>query len=182
MRNKKLLLGIAALLAGSLSCGGGGLWVAVRVPSWTPGKPFPRPVRVENAEDPFKAHVRPTPPRSPAEERSSFHLPPGFQIELFAAEPVISKPMNLAFDSRGRLWMTQSQEYPLAAPEGQGKDRVLILEDTNHDGRADRFIPFAEGLNIPIGVPGFRWSAGLQHPLHLSVFRSRTATTGPTRG
>src|SRR4030095_8475334 len=96
--------------------------------------------------------VRPTPPRSPAEERSGFHLPPGFQIELFAAEPDISKPMNLAFDSRGRLWMTQSQEYPVAAPDGQGKDRVLILEDTNHDGRADRFIPFAEGLNIPIGL------------------------------
>jgi putative heme-binding domain-containing protein len=153
MRNKKLLLGIAALVLGIAL-----VWawraLAPRYRSrLEAGKATdPAPTKTDFAEDRFRAHVRPTPPRSPAEEQRGFQLPPGFKIELFASEPEIGKPMNLAFDSRGRLWMTVSQEYPHAAPDGKGKDRVLVLEDTNHDGRADRFIPFAEGLNIPMGV------------------------------
>jgi putative heme-binding domain-containing protein len=107
------------------------------------------PARVESA---FKEHVRPTPPRTPEEEKLTFHLPPGFEIELVAAEPDIGKPINLAFDNRGRLWVTQSEEYPKPAPEGRGKDQVLILEDANNDGRSDRFTRFAGGLNIPMGV------------------------------
>jgi putative heme-binding domain-containing protein len=153
MQNKKLLLAIAALVLG-IALVWGWLALAPRTRSrLEAGKATdPASKKADVSEDPFKAHVRPTPPRSPAEEQSGFHLPPGFQIELFASEPDIGKAMNLAFDSRGRLWMTVSQEYPHAAPDGKGKDRVLILEDTNHDGRADRFIPFAEGLNIPMGV------------------------------
>src|SRR5262245_26710115 len=145
---KKLPLGLAALVLGiALVCG----WLALAPRNRSrlqAGKATDQaPKKTDVAEDPFKAHVRPTPPRSPAEEQRGFHLPPGFQIQLFASEPEIGKPMNLAFDSRGRLWMTVSQEYPHAAPDGKGKDRVLVLEDTNHDGRADRVIPFAEGLN-----------------------------------
>ncbi len=97
--------------------------------------------------------VRSTPWRTPAEERSGFHLPPGFEIRLFAAEPQIAKPLNMAFDDRGRMWVTQSVEYPYPAKEGEaGRDAVVILEDTDADGLADRTTTFADGLNIPIGV------------------------------
>lgn len=107
-------------------------------------------------EDPFAAGVRPTEPLTPQEQQRSFHLPPGFRIELFAAEPDIQKPMNMAFDSRGRMWLTDSVEYPYAAPADRpGRDTVKILEDTNGDGRADRISTFADGLNIPIGVYPF---------------------------
>lgn len=106
-----------------------------------------------DAEDPFSAGVRTTPPRTPAEERQGLRLPPGFEIELVAAEPDIQKPMNLAFDARGRLWVSGSTEYPFAAPPGRpARDSIRILEDTNGDGRYDRTKIFADGLNIPIGL------------------------------
>lgn len=100
----------------------------------------------------FDRNVRSTDPLSPEEERARLLVPPGFEVQLYAAEPDISKPINMAFDEQGRLWVTQSQEYPFPAREGAGDDRITILEDTNGDGRADEFSEFAGGLNIPIAV------------------------------
>ncbi len=103
--------------------------------------------------DPFAEIIRSTLPRTTEEEVKSFHLPPGFEIQLFAAEPDIAKPMNMAFDERGRLWITQSREYPFPAKPGTtGRDAIKILEDTDGDGRADKITTFVEGLNIPIGL------------------------------
>ncbi len=105
------------------------------------------------AEDPFAAGVRPTNPLSPEEQQRTFHLPPGFEIELVASEPKIAKPMNLAFDARGRLWMTDSYEYPFAAPlDRPGRDSIKVIEDADGDGRYDTVSTFADGLNIPIGL------------------------------
>jgi putative heme-binding domain-containing protein len=92
------------------------------------------------------------PPRTPAEELKAFRLPPGFEAQLVAAEPDIGKPINIAFDARGRLWVTQSFEYPFPAEGHKGHDRVSILEDFGPDGRARKITTFANDLNIPIGV------------------------------
>ncbi|HZW31977.1 MAG TPA: dehydrogenase, partial [Isosphaeraceae bacterium] len=93
------------------------------------------------------------PPRSPAEERKALHLPPGFEIQLVAAEPEIHKPLNLAFDDRGRLWVTDTVEYPFPKPVGEpGRDSVKILSNFQPDGRARTIQTFADGLNIPIGL------------------------------
>lgn len=100
----------------------------------------------------FNEHVRTTTALTPAEEKAGFKLPEGFEIELFASEPDIGKPINIAFDASGRLWVTQSFEYPFAATPGKGKDRLSILEDTDHDGKADKFTHFDDTLNIPIGI------------------------------
>jgi putative heme-binding domain-containing protein len=103
--------------------------------------------------DPFAAHVRPTPAKTPQEEQASFRVPEGFEVTLFASEPDLQKPMNMAFDARGRLWVTGSVEYPYAAAKGQpGRDTVKILEDADGDGRAEKITTFADGLNIPIGL------------------------------
>ncbi|MST01267.1 MAG: hypothetical protein EXS29_08165, partial [Pedosphaera sp.] len=67
------------------------------------------------AADPFAAGVRTTEPLSPAEQQQTFKLPPGFEMQLIAAEPDLRKPMNMAFDAAGRLWITESREYPFAA-------------------------------------------------------------------
>src|SRR5438270_13870491 len=80
-----------------------------------------------------------TGPRTPAEEQRCFHLPPGFDIELVASEPAIVKPIQMDFDDRNRLWVTQSIEYPFAAPrERRARDTVKILESTRSDGVADK--------------------------------------------
>lgn len=101
----------------------------------------------------FNENIRPTEPRTPEEELAGFILPPGFEIQLFASEPDIDKPMNMTFDAKGRMWVTQSFEYPLPIPDGvRGTDRLSILEDTDGDGKADKFIHFDDTLNIPIGI------------------------------
>lgn len=100
----------------------------------------------------FSEHIRTTAARTPQEEQAGFKLPEGFAIELYASEPDIGKPINLSFDAQGRLWVTQSHEYPFAAEPGQGGDRLSVLEDTDGDGKADKFIHFEDTLNIPIGI------------------------------
>ncbi len=108
--------------------------------------------QVTRDEKKFAEHVRSTEFQTPEQERAGFVLPPGFEVTLFASEPDISKPMNIAFDNQGRLWVTQSSEYPMAAGSDKGKDRISILEDTNGDGKADTFTHFEDTLNIPIGI------------------------------
>src|SRR3954465_7441228 len=54
-------------------------------------------------------------PLTPEQERAQFHLPPGFEIQIVAAEPEIQKPINLNFDAAGRLWVTGSEMYPWPA-------------------------------------------------------------------
>ncbi|MCC6231811.1 MAG: c-type cytochrome [Verrucomicrobiales bacterium] len=114
------------------------------------------------AEDPFEANVRPTEPKTPAEQRAAFTVPDGFAVQLVAAEPDIHKPMNLAFDVTGRLWVTTSREYPRPVAVGtEGRDRVMIFSDLGPDGRPGKVTTFATGLNIPIGVYPFRSPSSL---------------------
>lgn len=107
----------------------------------------------------FKKNVRSTEPLDPEAQRLKFRLPPDFEIQLYASEPMIGKPMNMNFDAAGRLWVTQSYDYPYAAESGTGSDRITILEDTDQDGRADKFTVFADSLNIPIGIFPFNGAA-----------------------
>ncbi len=103
-------------------------------------------------KDPYAAHIAKTPPRTPEEQQKLFHLPPGFVIELVAADPLISKPINICFDAEGRLWVTETVEYPFPAPADKARDGVKILSDFAPNGRARKIVRFAGNLNIPIGV------------------------------
>ncbi len=123
---------------------------------------------------PGNPNVIETAPLSPADEVKQFQLPPGFVAQLVAAEPDIDKPMNLAFDDRGRLWVTCSVEYPYPSRAENPRDRIVILEDFGPDGKARKATTFTTGLNIPIGLlplPGTKNPAGLVHsiPSILSV-------------
>jgi len=100
----------------------------------------------------FTDNIRTTEARTPEEEMAGFKIPEGFEIQLFAAEPDIQKPVNITFDARGRMWVTQSFDYPVPAAVGKGTDRISILEDTDGDGKADTFTHFSDTLNIPVGV------------------------------
>ncbi len=102
--------------------------------------------------DKFADNIRITPFLEPEEERKALKLPEGFEITLFASEPDISKPINMEFDAKGRLWVTNTVEYPMPARGRPGRDRITILEDTDGDGKADKFTNFVDTLNIPIGI------------------------------
>lgn len=107
----------------------------------------------QGVEDRFSLGVRTTEPVSAEDQRLTFKVPDGFSVQLVAAEPDIAKPMNLAFDAKGRLWVSSSLEYPFAAAADQKpRDTIRILEDTNGDGRTDKVTTFADELNIPIGL------------------------------
>lgn len=80
-------------------------------------------------------------------------VPADMKLELFASSPDIGKPIALAWDERGRCWIAETYDYPHdVKPDGVGSDRIRICEDTDGDGKADRFTTFAEGLNIPTGL------------------------------
>jgi putative heme-binding domain-containing protein len=97
--------------------------------------------------------VAPTEALSPADEMKGFKLPKGYVVQLVASEPDIFKPMNLSFDYKGRIWITDSLEYPYAAKDGtKPRDSVKILSNIGPDGKAQKIETFAEGLNIPIGL------------------------------
>ena len=85
---------------------------------------------------------------------SRLHPAPGYEISLFASEkefPELGKPLALAFDTRGRLWVLTSPTYPHYLPGVRPNDKLIILEDVNRDGRADKSTIFADGLYQPMG-------------------------------
>ena len=101
----------------------------------------------------FNALVRKADPLTPVESLKAFAVPDGFEMELVAASPDIGQPMNLAFDERGRLWVSSTLEYPYPAPpDRKGRDTIKVFKDTTGDGRYDKISIFADGLNIPTGV------------------------------
>jgi putative heme-binding domain-containing protein len=95
------------------------------------------------------------PDPDPEQERRSFQVADGFEVNLFAADLLLAKPIQINFDPAGRLWVASSDLYPQIKPGQKPTDRILILEDRDGDGRADRMTVFADGLLIPTGVaPG----------------------------
>ena len=80
------------------------------------------------------------------------NVPEGFHVQLAAGEPQVHQPVAMAFDHKGRLWVAEAYTYPKRAPEGQGLDKIIILEDTDHDGVFDSRKQFIEGLNLVSGL------------------------------
>jgi hypothetical protein len=82
-------------------------------------------------------------------------VPDGYKIELFASEEEfkdLAKPMQMSFDNKGRLWIATMPSYPHYKPgDSKPNDKIIILEDTNNDGKADKQTVFADGLHLPLG-------------------------------
>src|SRR5262249_18032530 len=95
------------------------------------------------------------PDPDPEVERKSFEVADGFEVNLFAADPLLAKPIQMNFDSAGRLWVASSETYPQIKPGQKANDKVIVLEDTKGVGKADKVRVFADGLLIPTGLePG----------------------------
>jgi putative heme-binding domain-containing protein len=113
---------------------------------WEKDKPSEVPAKSEG-----KVEVKPFKPQPLPE----FDLGDGLEIKLFAQNPFLAKPIQMNFDAKGRLWVASSEVYPQILPGQMATDKVIILEDSNEDGKADKSIVFADNLLIPTGIePG----------------------------
>ncbi|MCH8830364.1 MAG: ThuA domain-containing protein, partial [Planctomycetes bacterium] len=119
--------------------------VGANIPNYTPGRRW----GVQGA-----AISKMQKPISAEESLKHMVVPQGFRVELFASEPDIGgKPICMAWDERGRLWIAETYDYPNEQqPPGQGRDRIRICEDTDGDWKADKFTVFAEKLSIPTSI------------------------------
>jgi putative membrane-bound dehydrogenase-like protein len=88
----------------------------------------------------------------PEAERKSFDVAPGYEVNLYAAEPWIANPVQMVFDARGRLWVVCMQSFPQIEAGKLPSDTLVVLEDRDGDGRADRHTVFADDLHVPTGV------------------------------
>jgi putative membrane-bound dehydrogenase-like protein len=79
-------------------------------------------------------------------------VPEGFRVQLFAGEPDVVQPIAFCLDDRGRLWVAEAYSYPRRVPDNEAKDRILIFEDEDGDGRFDSRKVFIEKLNLVSGI------------------------------
>jgi uncharacterized protein len=92
-------------------------------------------------------------PLAAEESQKHIALPGGFEAKLFVAEPQIFKPITMAWDHLGRLYVAETVDYPNEMqPTGKGRDRISIVEDADGDGTADKVALFAENLSIPTSL------------------------------
>jgi len=95
------------------------------------------------------------PDPDPKKEMASFEVADGFEVNLFASEPMVINPTQMNWDTQGRLWVATSETYPHIKPGQVANDKIVVLEDTNHDGVADKQTVFADGLLMPTAIlPG----------------------------
>ena len=111
---------------------------------------------------------------SAADERKAFQVDPRFEVELFAGEeefPEIANPIQCRWDTRGRLWVSTSQAYPHVYPGAEPGDRLVILEDTDGDGKADTSKVFADDLHLPLSFEFGDGGVFVSEQPHLTFLR-----------
>ena len=116
------------------------------------------------------------------EAAKAMTLPKGFSVTLAAAEPDVVRPIAFTLDDRGRLWVAEAHTYPVRASEGKGQDRILILEDTDGDGRLDSRKVFTEGLNLVSGIEvgfGGVWVGAAPNLLFIPMAEGTDRPSGP---
>jgi mono/diheme cytochrome c family protein/glucose/arabinose dehydrogenase len=119
-------------------------------------------------------NIPPAPPLSVEAALKSFRLQPGFEIQAVASEPMIEAPVEMEFDEAGRMFVLEMRGF-MPNVDGKGEDqpigRVTLLEDTDGDGRMDKYTPFAEGLLMPRAIAVVRGGLLIAEPPHLWFFR-----------
>ena len=119
---------------------------------------------------PERFQREPSPPLSPEDALRSFTLQPGYRIELVASEPLVEDPVAMTFDASGKLWVVEMRGYMNdidGSDEFQPIGRIVILEDTNGDGRMDTSTPFLDHLILPRAIAPSHGGLLVVEPPHL---------------
>jgi len=124
-------------------------------------------------------------PLSPTEAPKRMTFPPGFKVTLFAGEPDVVQPIATAFDDRGRLWVAECLSYPnWVTDPRQGRDRIIIFEDQNGDGKYSRKTVFATNIQNISGLElghGGVWVCASPNLLFIPIDASGDKPAGPPR-
>ena len=92
------------------------------------------------------------PDPDPAVQEAALRIADGFEVNLFVSDPMIDKPIQMAWDEQGRLWLATSNSYPQPLPGQTPNDKIFVVEDVDGDGKADKSTVFADGLLTPTGI------------------------------
>ena len=121
---------------------------------------------------------------APLDAAKAMTLPEGFHVQLFAGEPDVVQPIAQAIDDRGRLWVAEAYSYPIRVPDNQAKDRILIFEDKDGDGRFDTRKIFVDKLNLVSGLAigfGGVWVGAAPHLLFIPDQNGDDVPDGPAK-
>jgi len=111
---------------------------------------------------------------SPADEQAAFRVDPRFEVNLFASEeefPEIACPIQMRWDSKGRLWVSCSTTYPHIYPGQEPNDKIVILEDTDWDGKADKSTVWADDVQIPLSFELYKDGIFVSEEPHFTHLR-----------
>jgi putative membrane-bound dehydrogenase-like protein len=111
------------------------------------GKPFFDRTGLPSKQDEYEFAGLP-----PDDAAAAMKMPPGFKAIAFAGEPDVHQPIAQAIDDRGRIWIAEAYQYPERAKGDKGRDRIIIFEDTDGDGKFNKRTTFIEGLNLVSGL------------------------------
>ncbi len=124
-------------------------------------------------------------PHSPQQALAGLKMPEGFSTTLFASEPMVSQPIAMTTDAKGRVWVIENHSYPHWITDGKpGKDKVSILEDTDGDGQADKKIVFLENATNLSGIAlgqGGVWLAATPNLLFVPDANGDDKPDGPPK-
>jgi putative membrane-bound dehydrogenase-like protein len=138
-------------------------------------------VRADDFPKPYDSEKNPGSPMAPAEAAAGFRVPPGFRVSVFAAEPEVRNPIAMAWDARGRLWVAENYTYAERTQKFDLslRDRVLIFEDADGDGRADRRSVFTDTVQRLTSVEVGHGGAWLLCPPELLFVPDRDGDGAP---
>jgi putative membrane-bound dehydrogenase-like protein len=110
---------------------------------------------------------------TPEQSQTYAVRPEGFEIDLYASEANLGpKPISMTWDARGRVWVCETIDYPNEwRRNGEGRDRIRICEDTDGDGKADKFTVFAENLSIPYSIAFYRGGIIVQNGAYTTFLK-----------
>ena len=153
---------------------------------WTALLCWAMPLAAQNGDHPNEVQkevvprdqIPPSPVLSPEEEAKTFSVAPGFHVELVAAEPLVTSPVAVQFDHQGRLWVVEMNGY-MPNPDGKGEQipngNIVVLEDTDGDGKMDKRTVFLDQLIMPRAVMPFLDGVIYAEPTKLLYARDRSA-------